>query len=503
MFSLRYWKAGVCLLFASFTLACTSAEEVPYGGIEQPLVAFDFTPVPTSTSVVGVDEGAAELSADSFTIQVENVVIESEQPAIQMVDSAETNATIQEEEEEPVDEVVITREVQPPMVNRSVLKTSITASRNAISNLTYTINVANGVGSLSCVEMSNFYQDVLEFEVYTAPSALAQANDTYTHALDMSVNGVAGLFDLCTNFLNESAFNDGININEIEPDVWQRAVSDSNEAIRSAENAVGWLKGQAKLLRILFDQVDTQIQQADTLVSNAQISNCKPIRQAFEQTVTQATYLDLGGNAKNGSSYNKYVQALERLDAGFRALYEYCASDVGGMGQFMDSNGIDAHFSELAVNASRGVQQAQELMELADFYITPPTAVPPTAVPTKDTSHVIVPTVAPIVVEPTKQATQQAVWTNTSSEAQALSLFVISTQQSAQAHIWEIVIGFNAAGGVGPFTLLTGGELNGNNSLLVAQTCDRNFRDSVSVRDANGQLFRSEKIEVTRDGVCQ
>ena len=479
------WKAACCLLLTSFVIACTATES-NYSGPEQPLVAFEFTPVPTATNDFQTnDDSANALDTDVFTIQIENVVIESEGPAVQMVESAETSPLTTA----PSVNVNTTQtDIRTPIASqadRETLGSQILASRNAISNLTYTINVGNGVGLLSCLEVTRYYQDVLEFQQFDVSAELSFANNSYNQALNSTVYGVAPLFSFCTDFLNQSALNDSININDIQPaTIWNAAVQESNAAIRSAENAIGWLKGQARLLRTLYDQVDAQYLQLSNLLNGASTTSCERIRQEYERIVMQAAFLDLGNDIQNFSSYNKYTQAVHTLDAAMRPLYEYCDPAVGGLGQLTDS-GVDMMFNELVSNAFTGIQEANELMGLADFYITPPTTEPSTANSIRDSAE---------TSSPPPESSEQT---------HHLKVFVISIQQAAQANLWEMVIGFEATDGVAPFTLLSSGVLSSNNTIMIAESCDQNFHDTIVLRDGNGQRYQSDLIEVKRSGVCR
>lgn len=480
MIRLSHWKIFTLALVLAFTAACSGDESPAPSNTDEPLVAFDFTPVPTSTNASSEEEGNTEtLDAEEYTVQMDNAVVvldETTEGSAEIASDTIDSSTGERDETSQTSKRV-------DLIDRDTLVNSITDSRNAISNLTYAINVADGVGTLSCAEVVEHYEQILTFEQYNVTSDLHVANTSYSRALNMVTAGTVNLYDFCATHVGEGAYNDEIEVREITPaSIWEQALAESNASIRSAENAVGWLKGDARLLSGVYDQFRQDLTQYQNALSNPVLDLCPDIRSAFERIVIDSIILSINDSATY-NSYSSYRLAVDSINDTGIGLYEFCDVNVGGAGQ-MNENNSQLLPQGLIDTASIGREQASNQVDTAYSYIESSTDSAAGDSGTGDSEAA------------------QTVWTTGDETALPVNLFVVSIQQSSQPHLWEIVLGFDPNGGTAPYTLLTDGVINDNNTVMLVQTCDRNYRDSISLRDSAGLLFRSEIIEVQRSGVC-
>ena len=486
MMKLSYWKQVVTVLVFVSVAACSADEPEAAPLVSQSVVAFEFTPVPTATSPTTLETNTPVLEAEQFSVQVDNAnIAPAEASDAGSLNSAETAS--------PPEEIAVFSDrdessqtsKRVDLIDRETLANSITASRNVISNLTYTINVADGVGTISCADVVTYYDQILMFEQYNVSPELHIANENYSRALTVITLGVQNLYDFCSRYLAGSVY-DEILTREIEPaDIWQQAIKESNTGMRSAENSVGWLKGDARLLSSIYDQVRIDLERYQTALSNPSLDSCANIRLAFEHIVLDSVVLDIR-NSPAVTSYIAYRLAVDSINETGIGLYEFCDVSVGGAGQIANNSQLLPQ--GLIDTALIGHQQANGELNMAYFYIAPPTEEPNALI-------------AESAQEGTTQPTE-VISAITDEAAQPLTVYVISIQQSSQPHLWEIVVGFDASGSTAPYTLLTTGILNNNQTLAIEQTCDRNFRDTISVRDAAGYLYTSPLLEVQRSGVC-
>ncbi len=372
----------ICLTFV-FTVGLALVLWVPIQGAGGQSVAYVFTPVPTATQVGAVEASAGEeFGIDKFSIEmaiteqpvfsVEIVTVEASPTPVSTPSPSPQSPIISREAELPADSKRL------EFVERSDLVRNVRTNRSAIANLTYTINVASGLGSLSCADTIRFYEDVQGLEGFNVPSELQRAYDYSVRASNVVIVGVNSLYRFCQQIQLEQASQELestpqeiVMVDEIEPfGIWEQAIAESNTGLRLITDAKGWLSGSPRLLNELYLQLDEALVIYEAALQEPTEEGCNTIRAAFATLTMDSTQLDLGENSEFRSSYSKYQKAILTLSDSGQALYDFCDSAIHGAGQLEESN-LQMLPLPAINSALGGVEEAQALMELAHFYIEP------------------------------------------------------------------------------------------------------------------------------------
>lgn len=347
----------------------------------------------------------------------------------------------------------------PPATNRAQLVAQMNDADQALDILVATVQDANWQGELDCgVLIASFGRFSTRFTAYTPPPELQIPYGYYRDAVIIVRKEIKLLYDKCLATAEPILL-----VWEVTPaSLYNSAFTQATQARQTMDNALSWLAGDPSKLSDLFTDTRLAIARYGTLINNAAVRHCHDIATTHRAIVFDSPLLSPAPGA-NEVAYRHYRSAITAIETDGRDLFNYCQNTSGKSPSTPVPN--SASFA-----AKRGFETA--LHELSAAGVT---------LSAGGGSVPVVPTTAPEPVRAT----------------------LIRVQPSDQSHLYEVVIRVQVFAGTPPYTVVVGGfPLAEDGTITISHTCQRDFRDRVTIRDANGEEFRSGVVSAERGTAC-
>lgn len=347
----------------------------------------------------------------------------------------------------------------PRATNRAQLAIQMNDADDALSILVTTVQDANWQGELDCGALiDSFARFSGRFTAYTLSAELQIPYSHYRDAVQIVRQDIKLIYDKCV------ATDDAtLAVWEITPTtLYNRAFTQATNARQTMDDALDWLAGEPSKLSDLFAETRLAIARYGTLINNAAVRHCTDIAATHRTIVFESPHLSPAPGA-NETAYRHYRASIAAIETDGRELFNFCQNTSGQAASTPVPNSA-------AFAAKRGFETALHELSAAGVTLSAGGGGVPLA-----------PTSTPEAVRAT----------------------LIRVQPSEEAHLYEVVIRVQVFAGVPPYTVVVGGfPLAEDGTITISHTCQRDFRDRVTIRDALGQEFRSGVVSAERGNAC-